>query len=61
VRPFALLFTSVAAGLAVCTALVACSDGATAPSGDEPAAVEGNFSLEQAREFADFPLYAPAD
>jgi hypothetical protein len=61
VRPFALLFTSVVAGLAVCTALVACSDSATGPSGDEPAAVEGNFSLEQARGFAAFPLYAPGD
>jgi len=61
VPPFARLSASVVAFLAFGAALVACSDGATGPSGGEPTAVEGNFSMEQARRFSDFQLFAPGD
>jgi hypothetical protein len=48
--------------LKCCLALVVALP-AVGCSGDEPAGVatEGNFSLEQARVFGDFPLYAPGE
>jgi hypothetical protein len=62
VRPSACLFASVVAFLVFCTALAACSEGATGPSRDGSAqAVESSFSLGQAKAFADFSLYAPGD